>query len=263
MSIKYRYILLFVMGLFAILLVLSFSTFQLTTYQSLRDISSNIAEIPSQKAYLDGQYKDMRTFFSENKGEFYTYYFESLPVSISKSQVTGLTEQETIDLVLDSFTAKLYHVKYGGITAKISEYAGSGSNGLYLVITIILFIAFVSSTIFTLHPGWKKNSTELLRSTGKTLAVMCLVSMIVFVLAPGIVKTMIWQYIPSTGNARDILEIVESRVTATLFFNNLIMVILGALIYASGAYLEKRKEKTPVGTVETSRPAESKLRRSL
>jgi hypothetical protein len=228
------------MGSLAILLIISFSAYQLTTYDSIRGVIGGIAEQPSLKVILSSQYSDMVKYFSENKGDVFVYDFGGIPVSISKSQVQGLEEKETLSIVLDSYAANLYHVKYTGILGGISDLIGASGNKMLSALTIVIFMIFMGVLMASFLPNWELSFPVMLKSAGKFIAIMCAVSFIVFLLMPGIVKSMVYGSIPASDYGRDIMFVLESKISGTILANNLIMIVLGMLLYGAGYYLIKQ-----------------------
>ena len=121
------------MGIIAVCLVLSFGAYQLTTYGSVRGIVGEIALQPTQIVNLHTQYGEMTDQFDNTQANTYTYHWGSQTIDMSKTQVSGKSEQQAIGMVLDKYADNLYHGQVTGDLATASSIAGAGANGLYFI----------------------------------------------------------------------------------------------------------------------------------
>lgn len=238
-----RYALLLIAGFVAVLFIISFTAYSLTTYGSIRSIVGDIAAQPEQAASLHNQYSDMQNYFTQGKGDTFTYHFGSLPLSVDRSQVSGMSEKQTTDLVMDIYASNLYIVKYNtGIMGKVGSFIGSSGNGMYTIVTALLGIVLLVAGAAALLPRWTGPLPLKLRDAGKVLVIFCAVAFVIFMLAPSIAKSIVWDSIPNSDSGRDILHVVESKITASLLFNTLLMAILGIAMYAAGYFLDARSQ---------------------
>lgn len=234
------------MGLVSICLILSFTAYELTTYDSIRGAVGDIADKPSDRSSLHGQYMDMQKYFSENKGDVYTFYFELTPVPISKNQVGNMDEGQVIDFVLDSYTAGLYLVGDNkGFNGWLSSVIGASGNGLYLIFSLAFALFFLGMFVALTMPYWDMPLWAMLKSNGRLLAVIGSIMFILFLMMPGIVNSIIWDSMPDSEHAFEVLDVVETRVTGALLFNTLVMIVLGILSYGSGIFLRRRTIEDP------------------
>lgn len=250
------------MGLIAIFMVISFTAYQLTTYGSIRGIVGEIAKQPSQSDYLHSQYEEMLSTFTNNKADVYVYNFEGLHIPISKGQVEGKDEQQCIMLVLDSYSANLYLVKYNtGFIGKVSSIVGASGNSLFMMITIVFLVLFLAASVISFLPRWGEPMPVMLKSYGKTLFIMCLISFVAFMMAPGIVKSMVWDSIPNSASSHDIIEMIETAITGKVLLNDLIMMAIGAIVYGAGYYLLRKGGEGCTTVAITQKHAPVKPRR--
>lgn len=241
MRIGIRHAVLLLAGIAAVLLTVAFTAYGLTTYDSIRGIVGDISGQSEQMSSLQDQYLQMSMFFSENKGDTFTYHYGGLPLSVSKADVARLDEQKTIDMVLDIYASNIYHVRYQtGIMGSIGSIFNAGGNKLYTIMTFIMLLIFLALAICALLPVWEDSMSTMLKEEGIMLIVICILAFIVFLIAPGIVKSIVWDSIPNIDNSREIVRAIESRIVSSLLVNNIILVILGAFLYAAGHLLEKR-----------------------
>jgi hypothetical protein len=234
MSSLNRTLVLIILSIAALLLVVSFSAYQLTTYGSVRGIVGDIAAESSQSSYMHGQYQDMTAYFSDSTGDSFVYHFEGLPISVSKDQAGTMTEAQITSYVLDSYAANLYLVQFGnGFMGKVSSVIGSNGNSLYMYMTVIFFLV-AAGCIGALYYMSGGLAPEDLKDAGKYVLIACAIGMVIFLLVPGIVKSLVWGSIPNSDNSREILQIVESRISGQLFLTDLIVLIIGALVFWQG-----------------------------
>jgi hypothetical protein len=233
-----RYALLLLAGFVAVLLVVSLSAYSLTTYGSIRAIVGDVAAQPGQAASLQSQYKDMQKYFSEGRGDTFTYHFGAMPISIGRDQVSGLDEGRTLEMIVDIYASSLYLVKYNtGLMGSVGSIIGSSGNGMYAAITVALALALAVAGAAAVLPQWQGAFPARLKDAGKVLIIFCAVAFVFFLLAPGIVKSVVWDSIPNTGSGRDIVRVIESRITSSLLLNTLLMMALGLVLYAAGYVL--------------------------
>lgn len=244
------------MGIFAVCLVVSFSAYQLTTYGSVRDVIGSISTQPSQVVNLHAQYNEMSDQFASASGSSYTYHFAGQSVPINASQVRGKNEQQTLSLVLDKYTYDFYYGTNPGLLGTLSGLFGAGANGLYLLISVFLFILFASILGLAFAMQWYDTVKDLLKSTGKVIGILGIVAFFIIILMPSLVNSFMWQSINSSDLARDISMVLEPLITNTFLVNMLIIVLLGALLYGIGflIHINTGEEVSEESSYERSAP---------
>ena len=88
---------------------------------------------------------------------------------------------------------------------------------------------------------------ELLKSSGTIIVAVCVVAFFVFLILPGILKSMMWNILYRSTLYQEVLYVVEPRVSATFLVNTLIMTLLGAVSYGLGFFIgfeEKEHEES-------------------
>lgn len=235
-----RHGLLILTGLAAVLFIIFFTAYGLTTYGSIREVVGSIAAETDQAASLHNQYVAMIGHFSGNHGDTFTYRFGGLPVSVDKSEVGALDEAGTLDLLLDMYTANIYHVKFStGLMGKISSLFNADANFACSLLALIAFAAFTCLAIASVLPYWEGSTGKKLKDEGLVIIAFCALAFFVFLIAPALIKSMIWGAIPSSDVARDIIRIIESRIVSSLLLDDILIALIGALIFAVGYVVDK------------------------
>lgn len=247
MATENRQIAFFLMGLAAICLVISFSAYQLTTYDSIRSIIGETAVQPSGMASLHSQYSDLQDFLTGSTNNIFTYHFAGSYIKVSRAQVQGKSEQQCNSLVLDSFTKSFYTGTDTGDLKSTYVFVGSGANAIYALLAFIFFIIFAGILVLAYTRHWFDNNVELLKSSGTMIVAVCVVAFFVFLILPGILKSMMWNILYRSTLYQEVLYVVEPRVSATFLVNTLIMTLLGAVSYGLGFFIgfeEKEHEES-------------------
>lgn len=225
------------MGLVAICLVISFSAYQLTTYDSIRSIIGETAVQPSGTASLHSQYNDLQDFLTGSTGDYFTYHFAGSYIKVARTQVQGKTEQQCNSLVLDSFTKSFYTGTDTGDLKNAYTFVGSGANAIYAFLTFIFFIVLAGILGLAFARHWFDDNVELLKSSGTILMAVCIVAFFVFLILPGILKSMMWSTLYRSMLYQEVLQVVEPRVSATFLVNTLIVTLVGAVFYGVGFFI--------------------------
>jgi hypothetical protein len=255
-----RHGLLVLTGLAAVLLIIFFTAYGLSTYGSIRGIVGSIASETDQAASLHNQFVSMTTFFAENKGDMFTYRFGSLPVSIDKTEAAGLDETRVLNLMLDLYSSNIYHVKFStGLMGKISSLFNAEANFTFGILTLIAFAAFIVLGIASLLPHWEGSFSKKLKEEGLAIIGFCAIAFFVFLIAPALIKSIIWGAIPSSDVARNIIRIIESRVVSSLLLDDILIGLLGALVFAIGFFIDR---KSPDSTPPAARGKKDSTRRA-
>ena len=242
-----RHGLLVLTGLAAVLLIVFFTAYGLSTYGSIRGIVGSIASETDQVASLHNQFISMTNFFAENKGDMFTYRFGGLPISIDKSEAGGLDETRALNLMLDLYTSNIYHVKFSsGLMGKISSLFNAEANFIFGILTLIALASFIVLGIAALLPYWEGSFSKKLKEEGLVIIGFCAIAFFVFLIAPALIKSIIWGAIPSSDVARDIIRIIESRVVSSLLLDDILIALLGALMFAIGFFIDRKStDSTP------------------
>lgn len=262
-----RYLLLLLAGLMAVLFVISFTAWGLTTYGSIRHLVGDLAAQPDKAAGLQGQYEDMATYFAGGSGDTFTYHFMSAPVAINKTQAAGMGDSDVISLVLDIYVSGLYNNDLpSGSPGFAGTFIGPTGNLLYGVTALIFAIAFILFTAGAVLWFPESPRPSHLKSAGKTLAVVSVIVFLVFTLLPGLLKSLVWGSLSNTSSARDLLSVLEPNIMAPLLWNTILVILVAAAIYGAGYWLETRGDAGAV--FKESRPSapqapENRKRRSL
>ena len=264
-----RYALLLAAGLVAVLFIIAFTAWGLTTYGSIRHVVGVMAGQPDRAADLHDQYQDMVTSFTGGNGDTFTFHFRSEPITITQAQVAGLDEAGVISLVLDTYTSGLYDnsLTSGGLGAA-GVFVGSTGNLLYALTALIFatgFILFTAGAVrgFADLPGPYK-----LKSAGRTIAAFCAVVFVLCALLPGILKSLFWGSVANNSAARDSLDILEPLVVGSLLRNVLLVIVIAGILYVAGFYVGSRGDATvPVKAIHApahkEHEPENHKRRSL
>lgn len=236
-----RHGLLALTGLAAVLLIVFFTAYGLTTFGSIRGIVGNIAADTDQAASLHNQFSDMSSYFGGNKGDTYTYRFGGLPISVDKSEAGGLDESRALGLVLDIYTSDIYHVKFStGLMGRFGSLFNAEANSTFGALTLIFLAAFILLATVSLLPIWEGTFGQKLKEEGLVILAFCAVSFFVFLVAPALIKSIIWGSIPSSDVARDIINIIQSRIVSSLLLNDILIGLVGILLFALGFFRERK-----------------------
>ncbi len=260
MALGLKDILFLFMGIIAICLVISFGAYQLTTYGSVRGIVGQIALQPTQIVNLHSQYGEMTDQFANTQANTYTYQWGSQSIDVSKTQVSGKSEQQAIGIVLDKYADNLYHGHVTGDLATASSISGAGANGLYFIIAILMFAAMVIILALSFIQQWYESTKEMLKSAGKIILVASVVTFIILLIAPPIIESVMWDSINSNDWGREVNTVIAPIITGTFLVDTLIIILFGALLYGvgflfhintgegevdAGAYLRSTPKRTP------------------
>jgi hypothetical protein len=230
----FRYALLLAAGLVALLFIVAFTAWGLTTYGSIRHVVGDLAAQPESATDLESQYEDMLVGFASGANSF-TYHFRSAPVTVTPAQVSGMDEDQAIGLVLDVYTSGLYDntLQSGGLGAA-SFFIGSTGNIIYAVIALV-FALLSALLVAGAVLGFDDSPRPLkLKSAGKTIAAFCAVLFFIFALLPGLLKSLFWGSVASSDAARELLSILEPGIVGTLLRNTLLVIIVAGVLYAAG-----------------------------
>jgi hypothetical protein len=248
MATELRQIAFFLMGLAAICLVISFSAYQLTTYDSIRSIIGETAVQPSGMSSLHSQYGDLQNFLTGGTGDIFQYHFAGSYINVTRAQVQGKSEQQCNNLVLDSFTKSFYTGTDTGDLSNAYGFVGSGANAIYALLAFVFFIVFVGLLVMAFIRQWFDNNVELLKSSGVMIVAVCIVAFFVFLILPGILKSMMWNILYRSTLYQEVLYVVEPRVTATFLVNTLIVTLVGAVFYGVGFFIGFEEKEHEVST---------------
>ena len=234
MALGSRDILYFFMGIIAVGIVIFFSAYELTTYQSVSDSLVKISQQPAQAVSLHSQYNDMIDQFSNNRGDVFTYNYGSQAIDVTATQARGKTESQVLGIVLDKYATNFYNGNVaGGSLSSVSGVAGASANGFYFLVSVLLFAAFVIILVLSFIQQWYETTKDMLKSAGKIILIMGVIAFIAFLFLPSIVKSVMWASI-SSDLGRDVTYVIEPRIMGTVLVNTLIVVLFGALLYGSG-----------------------------
>jgi len=236
----FRYALLLAAGLVAVLFVVAFTAWGLTTYGSVRHVVGDLAAQPDKAADLRDQYEEMATQFSGGANSF-TYYYRSEPITVAPAQVSGMGEGEVISLVLDTYTSGLYDnsLQSGGLGAA-NVFAGSTGNLLYAFTALVFAIGFIFFTACAVRGFEDLPLPFKLKSAGKTIAAFFAAVFFIFALLPGLLKSLFWRSIANSSGIREALDIIEPAVVGSLLRNTLLVILIAAVIYAAGLWISNR-----------------------
>jgi len=238
-----RYSLLLIAGLIAVLLIVSFTAWGLTTYGSIRHIVGDMAARPDKAAALQGQYGDMVAYFAAGDGSSFTYHFGSAPITVTMTQVTNLSEDQVIGLVLDGYASGLYDndLPSGGIGAA-GFFIGSGGNPVYALVTILLFAVFALALASAVLGFPESPRPFKLKSAGKAMAVAGTATFFVFAFLPGLIRSLYWGSIANDPSIKDLLVMIAPMIATSLLRNTLLLLVLAAALYAAGWWLHVKGE---------------------
>lgn len=236
-----RHGLLVLTGLAAVLLIIFFTVYGLTTYGSIRGIVGSIAAETDQAASFHNQFDEMTGYFAGNKGDTYTFRFGGLPISVDKSEAGGLDETRALNLMLDIYTSNIYHVKYStGLMGIIGSFFNADANFMFALLALLSLAAFMVLAIASVLPAWEGTLAKKLKDEGLVIVAFCAVAFFVFLIAPALIKSIIWGSIPSSDVARDIIRIIESRVVSSLLLDDILIALVGILVYAVGFFIDRK-----------------------
>lgn len=221
------------MGIIAVGIVVFFSAYELTTYDSVRDSLGSIAEQPSQVVDLHAQYNEMVDQFANNRGDVFTYHYGMQAIDVTASQANGKTEKQVLGMLLDKYATNFYNGKVPGALSAVEGIIGASPNGFYFLMTVLLFAAFVIILALSFIQQWYETTKDMLKSAGKIILILGVIAFIVFLFLPSVVKSVMWASI-SSDLGRDVTYVIEPRVTGTILVNTLIVVLFGALLYGAG-----------------------------
>ncbi|AFC99996.1 hypothetical protein Mtc_1243 [Methanocella conradii HZ254] len=236
MALGWRDILYFLMGLIAICLVVSFSAYQLTTYGSVRDALEGIAMQPSQVVGLHEQYDSMVEQFASGGGDTFTFRFGGQSIDVTAYQANGKGESQVIGIVLDKYAENLYNGNVQGSLSMAAGIAGASANAFYFLVSALLFAAFFIILALSYIQRWYETTMDMLKGAGKVILVMGAIAFISFLIMPAVVKSVMWASI-NTELGRDVVRVIEPRITGALLVNTLIVILFGALLYGAGFLL--------------------------
>jgi hypothetical protein len=182
----------------------------------------------------------MTSYFSGNQGDTYTYRFGGLPISLDKSEAGGLDETRALDLMLDIYTSNIYHVKFStGLMGKIISLFNADANLACGLLALISFAAFIVLAIASILPYWEGTFAKKLKEEGLVIIAFCAIAFFVFMLVPALIKPSIWGSNPSSDGARDIIRIIESRVVSSLLLDDILVALVGVLLFAVGFFIDR------------------------
>jgi hypothetical protein len=234
MALGSRDILYFFMGIIAVGMVVFFSAYQLTTYESVRDSLGSIAEQPSQVVDLHSQYNMMVDQFQNNDySGVYTFHYGMQSIDIMGSQARGKTQDEVMGLLYEKYATNFYNGNVPGSLSMVSGFVGGSANGFYFLMTVLMLAAFVIILVLSYIQQWYETTKDMLKSAGKIILVMGVIAFIAFLFLPAVVKSVMWASI-SSDLGRDVTYVIEPRITGTILVNTLIIVLFGALLYGAG-----------------------------
>jgi hypothetical protein len=234
MALGSRDILYFFMGIIAVGMVVFFSAYQLTTYESVRDSLGSIAEQPSQVVDLHSQYNMMVDQFQNNDySGVYTFHYGMQSIDITGSQARGKTQDEVMGLLYEKYASNFYDGNVPGSLSMVSGFVGGSANGFYFLMTVLMLAAFVIILVLSYIQQWYETTKDMLKSAGKIILVMGVIAFIAFLFLPAVVKSVMWASI-SSDLGRDVTYVIEPRITGTILVNTLIIVLFGALLYGAG-----------------------------
>jgi hypothetical protein len=146
-----------------------------------------------------------------------------------------------MNLMLDIYTSNIYHVKYStGLMGKIGSLFDAESNFIFALLALLSLVAFIVLAIASVLPVWEGAFSKKLKSEGLTIVAFCAVAFFIFLIAPALIKSIIWSSIPSSDVARDIIRIIESRVVSSLLLDDILIALVGVLIYAVGFFIDRK-----------------------
>lgn len=236
MELGLRDILYFLMGLIAICLVVSFSAYQLTTYGSVRGALEGIAMQPSQVVGLHKQYDSMVEQFESGGGDTFTFHFGGQSIDVTAYQASGKSESQVMGIVLDKYAENLYNGNVHGLLSMAAGIAGASANAFYFLISALLFVAFFIILALSYIQRWYETTMDMLKGAGKVILVMGAIAFIAFLIMPAVVKSVMWASI-NTEPGREVVDVIEPKITGALLINTLIVILFGALLYGVGFLL--------------------------
>jgi hypothetical protein len=244
MALGSRDIIYFFMGAIAVFMVICFSAYQLTTYDSVRDSLGGIAAQPSQVVDLHAQYNDLVDQFANGRGDVFTYHYGSQAIDVTKAQAAGKSEAQVRDMMLDKYANNFYNGNVPGSLSMVTGLVGAGANGFYFIMAVLLFAAFLVILVISFLQQWFETIKDMLKSSGKIILIMGALSFVFFLIMPSVVKSMMWASI-SSGLGRDVIHVIEPRIYGAFLVNTLILVLFGALLYGLGFFVHVNTVEEP------------------
>lgn len=264
----FRYALLLAAGLLAVLFIVAFTAWGLTTYGSIRHVVGDLAAQPGNAADMQNQYQDMATSFA-GSGSTFTFHFQSAPITIAKTQVASLGETEVISLVLDTYTSGLYdnNLAAGGLGIA-AVFIGSTGNVLYAITALVFLLAFILFTAGAIRGFPEYPAPYKMKSAGKTIAAFCAVVFCFFAFLPGLLMSLLWGTLANNSGARDIIGIIEPLAVGSLLRNTLLIIVITGILYAVGYWLGTKGDvktvfKASCASAQKEHVPEEHKRRSL
>jgi hypothetical protein len=264
----FRYALLLTAGLLAVLFIIAFTAWGLTTYGSIRHVVGDLAAQPDKAADLQDQYQDMVTSFA-GSGTTFTFHFRSAPINIGRTRVASLSETEVISLALDTYTSGLYdnNLAAGGLGVA-GVFVGSSGNILYAITALVFLVAFILFTAGAIQGFPEYPAPYKMKSAGKTIAAFCAVVFCLFALLPGFLKSLFRGTLANNSGARDIIGIIEPLAVGSLLRNTLIIIVIAGILYAVGYWLGTKGDvqavfKASHASAQKENVPENHKRRSL
>lgn len=247
------------MGIFAICLVITFSAYQLTTYDSVRSIVGAVAADTTQGANLHTQYLSMLNQFNNDQGNTFTYSWGSQNISVTMADAQGNTEQSVRDLVLDRYAQNIYDGNVPNSLSMASSLAGSGANGFYFITAILLFAAVFVILFLSFIQRWYETTKDMLKSAGRIILVISVLAFLVFLVLPPIIESVMYGSLSGNNWSLAVNSVIEPRITGAFLVNTLILILFGALVYGLGFlfHINTGEESVDAGEYFTSAPRKS------
>jgi len=259
LALELKDILYLFMGIFAVCLVISFSAYQLTTYDSVRSIVGAVATETTQGTNLHMQYLNMLDQFNNNQGNTFTYNWGSQSIGVTMAEAQGQTEPYVISMVLDTYANNIYDGNVPNELSTASSLAGSGANSFYFVTAILMFAAMFVILILSFIQQWYETTKDMFKSAGKIILVMSVLAFIAFLVLPPIIESVMYGNISSSDWSREVNTVVEPRITSAFLVNTLILILFGALVYGLGFlfHINTGEEEVDAGEYFRSAPKKS------
>jgi hypothetical protein len=247
------------MGILAVCLVISFSAYQLTTYDAVRSTVGAVAAETIQGANLHTQYLSMLNQFNNDQGNIFTYTWGSQSINVTMADAQGQTEPYVIGLVLDRYSQNIYDGNVPNDLSMASSLAGSGANGFYFVTAILMFAAIFVILILSFIQQWYETTKDMLKSAGKIILIMSVLAFLAFLVLPPIVESVMYGSISGNNWSLNVNSVVEPRITSAFLVNSLILILFGALVYGMGFlfHINTGEEEVDAGEYFRSAPKKS------
>ena len=259
MALELKDILYLFMGILAVCLVISFSAYQLTTYDAVRSTVGAVAAETIQGANLHTQYLSMLNQFNNDEGNIFTYTWGSQSINVTMADAQGKTEPSVIALVLDRYSQNIYSGNVPNDLSTASSLAGSGANGFYFVTAILMFAAIFVILILSFIQQWYETTKDMLKSAGKIILIMSVLAFLAFLVLPPIVESVMYGSISGNNWSLNVNSVVEPRITSAFLVNSLILILFGALVYGMGFlfHINTGEEGVEAGEYFRSAPKKS------